>query len=230
MPTRSRAPRRRSSTSMRTSRHRTRRCADVRDPLTLRLLGVVPGRPYRKLASRTSAPASSSAHDGYVLTNNHVIAGADDIQVLLDDGASQGARRRHRRRNRSGRAEDRREATCRRSTSPTMPPSTSATSCSRSAIRVGIGKTVTMGIVSATGRQLRMSALRGFHPDRRRDQRRQFRRRAGQRARRAGRHQHALSAHADSTAQRTPGAEGIGFAIPVATRRPCSTRSSSTAR
>ena len=55
-----------------------------------------------------------------------------------------------------------------------------------------LNQTVTLGIVSALGRSLGGSArdLRGLHPDRRRDQPRQLRRRAGQRARRADRHQH----------------------------------------
>ena len=55
-----------------------------------------------------------------------------------------------------------------------------------------LNQTVTLGIVSATGRSLegRLADLRGLHPDRRGDQSGQLRRRAGQRARRADRHQH----------------------------------------
>ena len=55
----------------------------------------------------------------------------------------------------------------------------------------GVGQTVTHGIVSARrahpGRRVRLPVL---HPDRRRDQSRQFRRRAGRHGRPDGRHQH----------------------------------------
>ena len=54
-----------------------------------------------------------------------------------------------------------------------------------------LSQTVTAGIVSATGRaERRVRRLRGLHPDRRRDQSGQLRRRADQQPRRAGRHQH----------------------------------------
>ncbi len=55
----------------------------------------------------------------------------------------------------------------------------------------GLGQTVTQGIVSATGRsQAGRGAARELHPDRRRDQPGQLRRCAGDRRRRARRHQH----------------------------------------
>ena len=56
----------------------------------------------------------------------------------------------------------------------------------------GVGQTVTMGIVSAThrGGNLEYRELRGLHPDRCRDQSRKLGRRAGERPRRADRHQH----------------------------------------
>jgi hypothetical protein len=55
----------------------------------------------------------------------------------------------------------------------------------------GVGQAVTMGIVSR-GRPRRPGhrGLRGLHPDRRRDQPRQLRRRAGRSRRQARRHQH----------------------------------------
>ena len=55
----------------------------------------------------------------------------------------------------------------------------------------GVGQTVTMGIVSALARtQVSASRLSVLHPDRRRDQSGQFRRRAGDDGRQARRHQH----------------------------------------
>ena len=54
-----------------------------------------------------------------------------------------------------------------------------------------LNQTVTLGIVSAhRPRQRRRGRLRGLHPDRRRHQPRQLGRRAHQRARRTGGHQH----------------------------------------
>ena len=55
----------------------------------------------------------------------------------------------------------------------------------------GVGQTVTHGIVSAVARtQVGIIRLSVLHPDRRRHQSRQFRRRAGRYGRPAGRHQH----------------------------------------
>ncbi len=82
--------------------------------------------------------------------------------------------------------------------------------CSPSAIRSACSQTVTHGIVSATEpRQPRRRDLRELHPDRCGHQRGQLRRRAGERARRADRHQYRRAGQADQ------GAEGIGVAIPV---------------
>ncbi len=43
-------------------------------------------------AARRSAPASSSIPAGYIVTNNHVIEGADEITVTLHDGTSMKAK------------------------------------------------------------------------------------------------------------------------------------------
>ena len=94
----------------------------------------------------------------------------------------------------------------------------SATSCSRSATRRHRRRRHAWASSAPPGaRSWAWRLLRGFHPDRRRDQSRQFRRRAGQRARRTGRHQHGGLSHVGR--RRRSGVEGIGFAIPVATAK-----------
>jgi serine protease DegQ len=76
-----------------------------------------------------------------------------------------------------------------------------------------VGQTVTAGIVSALDRsQDGLVAVPELHPDRRRHQPRQFRRRAGGCAGQAGGHQH-------RHLSRTGGSMGIGFAVPVDTAR-----------
>ena len=58
----------------------------VPDPITRRLFGAIAAGPaYRKQEHSLGSGVVFSA-DGYVLTNNHVIDGADDIQLLLSDG------------------------------------------------------------------------------------------------------------------------------------------------
>ena len=48
--------------------------------------GDAEGRTHAAPASIRSAPASSSMPDGIVVTNNHVIADADEITVIFTDG------------------------------------------------------------------------------------------------------------------------------------------------
>ena len=90
---------------------------------------------------------------GFVLTNNHVIAGADEIEVVLNDGRKFAAQI-------IGRDPETDLAVLRLSTGDTLPAITFAPANSLAVGDVvlaignpfGIGQTVTMGITSALGR------------------------------------------------------------------------------
>ena len=58
----------------------------VPDPVTRRLFGAIAAGPSYKKQEQSLGSGVVFSADGYVLTNNHVINGADDIQVLLFDG------------------------------------------------------------------------------------------------------------------------------------------------
>jgi len=190
------------------------------DPLTQRLLGVLPGRPMRRLQQNLGSGVIFSA-DGYVLTNNHVISGADDIQVLLDNGAA------HAQVVGSDAETDLAVLKIDAGGLPTIAIADDAAVDVGDVVLaignpVGIGKTVTMGIVSATGRQLRVSAYEDFIQT--------------DAAINAGNSGGALvnalgelvgintavyprTPTSDGRGTYTPGAEGIGFAIPVTTAK-----------
>ncbi len=192
---------------------------ELRDSLTMRLLGIVQGRPMRKLQQNLGSGVVFTA-DGYVLTNNHVIAGADDIQVGLDNGAA------HAQVVGSDAETDLAVLKINAKDLPTIDiPDDAAVDVGDVVLAignpVGIGKTVTMGIVSATGRQLRMSNYEDFIQT--------------DAAINAGNSGGALvnalgelvgintavyprTPTSDGRTY-TPGAEGIGFAIPVATAK-----------
>ena len=57
------------------------------DPLLRRFFGDATGRPQQQVQTSLGSGVIVSAQ-GYVLTNNHVIEGADEIQVMLADGRS----------------------------------------------------------------------------------------------------------------------------------------------
>jgi serine peptidase DegS len=138
-----------------------RRIYQIPDPLTQRLLGVVPG-PLMKRQEQSLGSGVIFSSDGYVLTNNHVINGADDIQVLLDDGRVSQAQIIG-----SDSETDLAVLKIEASNLPEISVPDDATADVGDVVLaignpVGLGKTVTMGIVSATGRQLKMSAYEDF--------------------------------------------------------------------
>ncbi|MEO5559127.1 MAG: trypsin-like peptidase domain-containing protein [Dokdonella sp.] len=138
-----------------------RRIYQIPDPLTQRLLGVVPG-PVMKRQEQSLGSGVIFSSDGYVLTNNHVINGADDIQVLLDDGRVSTAQIIG-----SDSETDLAVLKIEVSNLPEISVPDDSTADVGDVVLaignpVGLGKTVTMGIVSATGRQLKMSAYEDF--------------------------------------------------------------------
>ncbi|TXH24222.1 MAG: trypsin-like serine protease [Elusimicrobia bacterium] len=134
----------------------------VPDPITRRLFGAIAAGPaYRKQEHSLGSGVVFSA-DGYVLTNNHVIDGADDIQLLLSDGRVAQARI-------IGADADTDLAVLKIDAAdlPTIAVADQGEVSVGAVVLAigtpfGVGKTVTMGIVSATGRQLRLSAYEDF--------------------------------------------------------------------
>jgi Do/DeqQ family serine protease len=57
------------------------------DPLFRRFFNV-PDRPRERVSQSLGSGVVVDARQGYILTNNHVIAGADDVAVTLKDGRS----------------------------------------------------------------------------------------------------------------------------------------------
>ncbi|GAP64994.1 trypsin-like serine protease with C-terminal PDZdomain [Mizugakiibacter sediminis] len=180
------------------------------DPLLRRLFGgVALGPAYQRREQSLGSGVIASA-DGYVLTNNHVIAGADDIQVLLYDGRVARARV-------IGTDADTDLAVLKIDARRLPAVAVAASKPPRVGDVVlaignpfGIGQTVTMGIVSAIGRQLNLSTYEDFIQT--------------DAAINSGNSGGALiNARGElvgiNTAMlgRASGAEGIGFAIPVRT-------------
>jgi Do/DeqQ family serine protease len=57
------------------------------DPFFRRFFNV-PDQPHERISQSLGSGVIVDAEEGFVLTNNHVIAGADDISVTLSDGRS----------------------------------------------------------------------------------------------------------------------------------------------
>ncbi|HEX7348544.1 MAG TPA: trypsin-like peptidase domain-containing protein [Rhodanobacteraceae bacterium] len=130
------------------------------DPLLQRMLGGVAG-PATRRREQSLGSGVIFTSDGYVLTNNHVIAGADDIQVMLHDGRVAHAKL-------VGTDPDTDLAVLKidAGTLPTIEVDPHAPEVGDVVLAIGnpfgIGQTVTMGIVSALQRQLSLSPYEDF--------------------------------------------------------------------
>ncbi|HET7222102.1 MAG TPA: trypsin-like peptidase domain-containing protein, partial [Rhodanobacteraceae bacterium] len=130
------------------------------DPILQRLWGGMAG-PALKRREQSLGSGVIFTADGYVLTNNHVISGADDIQVLLHDGRVAHARV-------IGTDPDTDLAVLKidAGTLPTIKVDDDPPRVGDVVLAIGnpfgIGQTVTMGIVSALQRQLILSPYEDF--------------------------------------------------------------------
>ncbi|MGC1549697.1 MAG: trypsin-like peptidase domain-containing protein [Rhodanobacter sp.] len=132
------------------------------DPLLQRLFGGAPAGTVRRREQSLGSGVIVSA-EGYVLTNNHVIASADDIQVLLYDGRVAKA-------TVIGADEETDLAVLKINDASSLPVIHLA---NQKKLRVGdvvlaignplgLNQTVTMGIISAIGRQLSSTSSEDF--------------------------------------------------------------------
>ena len=132
------------------------------DPLMQRLFGGLPTGPAYKRPQQVLGSGVIVSDKGYVLTNNHVIAHADDIQVLLYDGRIAKA-------TLVG-ADEETDLAVLHIDAGNLPVIKIADQRSVRAGDVvlaignplGLNQTVTMGIVSAIGRQLSSSSPEDF--------------------------------------------------------------------
>jgi serine protease DegS/serine protease DegQ len=132
------------------------------DPVLQRLFGGLPTGPAYKRPQQVLGSGVIVSDKGYVLTNNHVIANADDIQVLLYDGRIAKA-------TLVG-ADEETDLAVLKIDAGNLPVAKIADSHALRAGDVvlaignplGLNQTVTMGIVSAVGRQLSSSSPEDF--------------------------------------------------------------------
>lgn len=182
------------------------------DPVLQRIFSVPTG-PARTRRQQNLGSGVIVSDDGYVLTNNHVIANADDIQLLLYDGRVAKAR--------VVGSDDETDLAVLKVDAGNLPAIHMTDTGSRPRVGdvvlaignpFGIGQTVTMGIVSAIGRQLNLSSLENFIQT---DAAINFGNSGGA----------LVNAHGElvgintSLIGQAAGAEGIGFAIPVQSAR-----------
>lgn len=182
------------------------------DPVLQRIFSVPTG-PVRTRRQQNLGSGVIVSDDGYVLTNNHVIANADDIQLLLYDGRVAKAR--------VVGSDDETDLAVLKVDAGNLPAIHMTDASNRPRVGdvvlaignpFGIGQTVTMGIVSAIGRQLNLSSLENFIQT---DAAINFGNSGGA----------LVNAHGElvgintSLIGQAAGAEGIGFAIPVQSAR-----------
>jgi serine protease DegQ len=133
------------------------------DPLMQQLFGGTPAGPPSRRVEQNLGSGVIVSPEGYVLTNNHVIANADDIQILLYDGRVAKA-------NLVGADEETDLAVLKIVNAGSLPVIQMA---DPKKLRVGdvvlaignplgLNQTVTMGIISAIGRQLSNSSPEDF--------------------------------------------------------------------
>ncbi|RUL76772.1 S1C family serine protease [Dyella choica] len=132
------------------------------DPLMQQLFGGAPAGPPVSRREQNLGSGVIVSADGYVLTNNHVIANADDIQVLLYDGRVAKAKLVG--------ADEETDLAVLKIEAGNLPVIQMA---DPKKLRVGdvvlaignplnLNQTVTMGIISAIGRQLSNSSPEDF--------------------------------------------------------------------
>ncbi|HEX5354474.1 MAG TPA: trypsin-like peptidase domain-containing protein [Rhodanobacteraceae bacterium] len=130
------------------------------DPILQRLWNGMAG-PALKRREQSLGSGVIFTSDGYVLTNNHVIAGADDIQVMLHDG-----RVAHAREVGTDPDTDLAVLKINAGTLPAIQVDQEPPRVGDVVLAIGnpfgIGQTVTMGIVSALQRQLSLSPFEDF--------------------------------------------------------------------
>jgi len=137
-----------------------RRVLVPNDPVIRRMFGVIDAGPVQR-GERSLGSGVVVRSDGYVLTNNHVIEGAEDIEAMLNDGRVAKA-------TRVGTDPETDLAVLKLDigdlTNLTMAPKRLLVGDVVLAIGnpFGHGNTVTMGIVSGLGRQLNLSTYEDF--------------------------------------------------------------------
>jgi serine protease DegS/serine protease DegQ len=123
--------------------------------------GIIVGPPLKRREQSLGSGVIVSA-DGYVLTNNHVIQGAQEIEIVLYDGGATRARVIG--------SDAETDLAVLKIDAPDLPSIAIADQAPPNVGDVvlaignpfGLGRTVTMGIVSALGRQLKLSTYEDF--------------------------------------------------------------------
>ncbi len=183
-----------------------------KDPLMQQLFGGMPTTYQHREQTLGSGVIVSARGQGYVLTNNHVIAEAADIQVLLYDGRIAKA-------TLVG-ADEETDLAVLKIEASNLPviqmADTQQLRAGDVALAIGnplgLNQTVTMGIVSAVGRQLNSSSAEDFIQT---DAAINLGNSGGALINSQGQ----LIGINTLLIGKAAGAEGIGFAIPVATAR-----------